>query len=259
MKTGLRCRQTIVVPLVLGAALFPALLWGAQSDHAALIKKGASLVDQGSYQSGIAVLETVLTRDPDNPEVLNRLLKAYDSYSQELMEQGHFSLATNYLKKMEGEISRLAQILKTSPQEVVDRVEKLLDQVKKLEKELQKAKTRGAGEGGGEQEEVREIKGVKVLTFLSGLDDPKLLRDLSDQKMQKLGSGIALLGAASGDKVFLILRVSKDLTKYHAGNLLKEIAPIVGGTGGGRPDMAQGGGSKPKALPEALKKIYSIL
>ena len=55
----------------------------------------------------------------------------------------------NYLKKMEGEISRLAQILKTSPQEVVDRVEKLLDQVKKLEKELQKAKTRGAGEGGG--------------------------------------------------------------------------------------------------------------
>lgn len=165
----------------------------------------------------------------------------------------------NYLKRMEGEISRLATILKTSPAEVVDRVEKLLDQVKRLEKELQKAKTRGAGEGGGEQEDVREVKGVKVLTLLSGVDDPKLLRDLSDQKIQKLGSGIALLGAASGDKVFLILRVSKDLTKYHAGNLLKEIAPIVGGTGGGRADMAQGGGSKPEALQEALRKIYSIL
>jgi len=110
MKTGLRCRQTIVVPLVLGAALFPALLWGAQSDHAALIKKGASLVDQGSYQSGIAVLETVLTRDPDNPEVLNRLLKAYDSYSQELMEQGHFSLATNYLKKMDEVVNRIGHL-----------------------------------------------------------------------------------------------------------------------------------------------------
>jgi alanyl-tRNA synthetase len=166
----------------------------------------------------------------------------------------------NYLKRMEGEISRLAAILKTSPADVVDRVEKLLDQVKRLEKDIQKFKSRGAGEGGEEKEEVREVKGVKVLTLLSGVDDPKLLRDLSDQKIQKLGSGIVLLGSSGDGKVFLILRVSKDLTtKYHAGNLLKEIAPLVGGTGGGRPDMAQGGGSKPEALPEALKKIYSIL
>ncbi|HSA59989.1 MAG TPA: DHHA1 domain-containing protein, partial [bacterium] len=104
------------------------------------------------------------------------------------------------------------------------------------------------------------VNGVKVLTSIVAIDDPKLLRDLSDQKIQKLGSGIAALGAANGDKVTLIIRVSKDLaSKYHAGNILKEIAPIIGGTGGGRPDMAQGGGSKPEALKEALGKIPSLL
>jgi alanyl-tRNA synthetase len=165
----------------------------------------------------------------------------------------------HYLKRLEGEIDRLAAMLKANPHDVVDRVEKLLDHVKRLEKDLQKAKTRGA-EGGGEQEEIKEVKGVKVLTSIVAIDDPKLLRDLSDQKIQKLGSGILALGAANGDKVTLIIRVSKDLTsKYHAGNLLKEIAPIVGGTGGGRPDMAQGGGSKPESLNEALQRILSLI
>ncbi len=163
----------------------------------------------------------------------------------------------SYLRKMEGEISRLAQILKATPSDVVDRVEKLLDQVKRLEKEIQKQKARPEGD---EKEEVREVKGIKVLTSLSSVDDGKALRDLSDQKIQKLGSGIVLLGSAAGDKVNLVVRVSKDLTsRFHAGNLLKEIAPIVGGTGGGRPDMAQGGGTRPEALKEALQRIYSLL
>jgi len=165
----------------------------------------------------------------------------------------------HYLKRMEGEIDRVAALLKSSPHDVVDRVEKLLDQVKKLEKDLQKMKTRG-GDAAGEQEEIKDVNGVKVLTALVTIDDPKLLRDISDQKIQKLGSGILALGAVAGDKVTIIIRVSKDLTsKYHAGNILKEIAPIVGGTGGGRPDMAQGGGNKPEALKEALDKILSIL
>ncbi len=164
-----------------------------------------------------------------------------------------------YLKKMENEVSRLATILKASPAEVVDRVEKLLDQVKRLEKEMQKMKLRSPSDG-GDQEEVREIKGIKVMTVLSSVDDPKVLRDLSDQKIEKLGSGILFLGSASGEKVILLLRVSKDLTsKFHAGNLLKEIAPIVGGTGGGRPDMAQGGGTKPELLKIALAKIYELV
>jgi alanyl-tRNA synthetase len=165
----------------------------------------------------------------------------------------------HYVKKLESEVGRIAQMLKANPNDIVDRVEKLMDQVKKLEKDLQKAKTKGA-DAGGEQEEVKDVNGVKVLTSIVAVDDPKLLRDISDQKIQKLGSGIAALGAVSEGKVTLIVRVSKDLaSKYHAGNILKEISPIVGGTGGGRPDMAQGGGSKPEALKEALQKVVSLI
>ncbi len=165
----------------------------------------------------------------------------------------------HYLKKMESEIDRLASMLKSNPNDVVDRVQHLLDHVKRLEKDLHKAKTKG-GEGAGEQEEIKDVNGVKVLTSIVSIDDPKLLRDVSDQKIQKLGSGVLALGAVSEGKVTLIIRVSKDLaSKYHAGNILKEIAPIVGGTGGGRPDMAQGGGSKPEALKGALEKIYSLI
>ena len=163
----------------------------------------------------------------------------------------------HYLRKIESEISRLSTLLKTSPAELMDRVEKLIDQTRKLEKELQKYKMSSGGE---EQEEMREVKGVKVLTFLTSVDDPKILRDLSDQKIQKVGSGVVLLGAASNDKVTLILRVSKDLAgKIHAGNLMKDLAALVGGTGGGRPDMAQGGGNRPEALKGALQKIYELI
>ncbi len=166
----------------------------------------------------------------------------------------------HYLRKLESEIVRMAGLLKSAPAEVGDRVEKLLEQVKRLEKEIQKYKLGALGDSGGDQEDMREVKGIKVLTLLSCTDDPKVLRDLSDQKIQKLGSGIALLGASAGDKVSLILRVSKDLVqKYHAGHLMKELAPLVGGTGGGRPDMAQGGGTKPELLKETLQKIFSLI
>jgi len=91
------------------------------------------------------------------------------------------------------------------------------------------------------------------------LDDPKALRDLSDQKIQKIGSGIALLGGLAGDKVSLILRVSKDLTARHnAGDLVKQISAAIGGTGGGRPDMAQGGGSSAQ-WSDGVRKLIQLL
>ncbi len=169
------------------------------------------------------------------------------------------SQGVHYLRRLDGDVSKLAGLLKTTPFDIIDRVEKLLDQVKKLEKDVQKYKMGAAGTG-TDQEEVQEIKGVKVLTLLSATDDSKLLRDLSDQKIQKLGSGIALLAAVAGEKVSLILRVSKDLaSKYHAGNIMKELAPIVGGTGGGRPDMAQGGGTQPSSIKGVFQKLFELL
>ncbi len=164
------------------------------------------------------------------------------------------------LRNIENEVLRLAHLLKTTPAELGDRVEKMLEQVRRLEKDLLKARTGSAGQSGDDKEETHEIKDIKVLTLVTALDDPKLLREISDQKIQKLGAGVALLASAHEGKVSMILRVSKELSsKYHAGHLMKELSAIVGGTGGGRPDMAQGGGTRPEAIPEAIAKLRSLL
>ena len=89
------------------------------------------------------------------------------------------------------------------------------------------------------------------------VDSPKTMREVGDKLRDKMGSGVAVLGAAFEGKVGLLAIVSKDLTKkYHAGNLVKEIARVVGGSGGGRPDMAQAGGTMPDKLDEALAMVY---
>jgi len=103
---------------------------------------------------------------------------------------------------------------------------------------------------------VQEIAGVKVLaTQLDGADG-KTLRVTMDKLKDKLGSAIILLSAVEGDKVALVAGVTKDLTdRFKAGDLLKHVAEQVDGRGGGRPDMAQGGGNNPAALPAALESV----
>ncbi|MCE5211370.1 MAG: DHHA1 domain-containing protein, partial [Deltaproteobacteria bacterium] len=88
------------------------------------------------------------------------------------------------------------------------------------------------------------------------ITDAKTLRDFGDKLRDKLGSGVILLGSKAGEKAMLLCMVTKDLAgKYHAGNIIKELAPLVGGSGGGRPDMAQAGGSQ----PENLGKVFPAL
>jgi alanyl-tRNA synthetase len=90
--------------------------------------------------------------------------------------------------------------------------------------------------------------------------DVKTLRDFGDKLRDRLSSGIILLGSRADGKAMLLCLVTKDLTgRYHAGNIIKEIAPIVGGSGGGRPDMAQAGGQKPEHLEEAIGKLPALL
>ncbi|MBI2981626.1 MAG: alanine--tRNA ligase [Deltaproteobacteria bacterium] len=164
--------------------------------------------------------------------------------------------ALKKMREMENQITRIARVLKVSPAQVAERIEKLVDQVKRLEKELEDQKKRGpAGEA---EETIQDLKGVKLLVLKTEID-AKGLRDLSDQKIQKLGSGVALLGGVEGEKVSIILRVSKDLTgRFDAEKLLKEISTSVGGSGGGRPDMAQGGIPKEK-WDEAALKLKSLI
>ncbi len=115
-----------------------------------------------------------------------------------------------------------------------------------------------SGAGGDLTADAREVAGVKVLATLVDGADAKTLRVTMDKVKDKLGSGVILLAAADGDKVALVAGVTKDLTdRVKAGDLMKRVAERVGGKGGGRPDMAQGGGTDAAALPAALEDVYA--
>ncbi len=92
------------------------------------------------------------------------------------------------------------------------------------------------------------------------VDSPAALRDLADRVKEKITSGIIVLGSVAGSKVLLVVVVTKDLTdRFHAGRIVKQVAGLVGGGGGGRPDMAQAGGTKPEMLDQALEEVYAIV
>jgi alanyl-tRNA synthetase len=142
---------------------------------------------------------------------------------------------------------------------VSDKVEQLLARNRELEKELDRLKSKMAASAGSDLvSQAVEIAGIKVLAAnLEGVD-PKSLRDTLDQLKDKLGSGVVLLAASSGEKVNLIAGVTKDLTdRLRAGDLVRIAAEKVGGKGGGRPDMAQAGGNNPAGIPDALALVES--
>ena len=169
--------------------------------------------------------------------------------------------ALKYVRDVEGELKKSAGLLKTNPLDLSERVEKLLKHQRELEKEIEVLRGKLAAKDTSDLiDQVKEIKGVRVLSAVVDVSDAKTMRDLGDKLKDKMRSGILLLGSKAADKAMLLCMVTKDLTdRYHAGNIIKEIAPIVGGSGGGRPDMAQAGGPKPENLKQALDKLAEIL
>lgn len=143
-------------------------------------------------------------------------------------------------------------------------IERLQDELKRTRKEIDDLKlkiaTGSVGKGSGNADETREIAGVKVLgKVVEGLD-ANGTRQLSDTLLDRLGSGVVVLGRADEGKAGVIVRVSDDLTgKIKAGNVIKEIAPVIGGRGGGKPDMAEGGGNMPEKLDEAVETAYKVI
>jgi alanyl-tRNA synthetase len=163
--------------------------------------------------------------------------------------------ALEYLRKLEDELLKTGDRLKAAPFEVATRVDKLLESQKSLDREIEKLKQRIASGGGGRDlmAEVVTIKGIKVLAAQVEVDDDRVLRDTGDQLRDKLGSGVIVLAGTGGAEVKLIAMVTKDLVdKVQAGKLLGEIAAVLGGRAGGRPDMAQGGGKDSAQVPAAL-------
>lgn len=160
-------------------------------------------------------------------------------------------------EQAESELGQLASLLKTGRDKLGDKIQQLLAQQKQLEKEVSALKGKLASStGDGLLNQLEDIAGVKVLaTTLDGAD-AKTLRDTLDQLKNKLGSGVILLAADDGGKVALAAGVTKDLTsRFKAGEIMKLAAEAVGGKGGGRPDMAQGGGVDVAAIPAALQAV----
>lgn len=168
----------------------------------------------------------------------------------------------DYLRAKEEQLDLVAKTIKAAPHEVVPRVETMAREIRELEKEAETLRARLARyEVQSILDKSREIAGYHVLAARASAPDMDSLRGMLDLLRDKMGSGVIVLGATVGEKVHLVAGVSKDLVSkgLHAGNIIKEIAPLVGGGGGGRPDMAQAGGKNPAGLDQALEKVYALV
>ncbi|TNH43468.1 alanine--tRNA ligase [Photorhabdus luminescens] len=154
-------------------------------------------------------------------------------------------------------IQDIAQLVKSDIHSLSEKVRMTLDKTKALEKELQQLKDQQAAqESSSLASKAKEVKGVKLLVSQLSNTEPKMLRTMVDDLKNQLDSAIIVLSTISDDKVSLIVGVTKDLTaKIKAGELISSVAQQIGGKGGGRPDMAQAGGSDVKALPSALDSV----
>ncbi|MFH1673260.1 MAG: alanine--tRNA ligase [Pseudomonadota bacterium] len=169
--------------------------------------------------------------------------------------------ALGYVLETATTLTNLARMLKARPEDLKDRIDKLIAQQKSLEKEIEAIKARELSQELDRfAEALKTVNGIPVLAKVVAAETPSALRDLADRAKDRIKSGVIVLGSAVNSKALLVAVVTKDhLNRYHAGNIIKKIAPIVGGSGGGRPDMAQAGGSKPEQLSDALNKVYQLI
>jgi alanyl-tRNA synthetase len=174
--------------------------------------------------------------------------------------------ALAYVRHLEGTLRSAARAVKSSTADVGDKIEKLVERDRQLDKEvadLRRKLAMGGSAGGGLDEMIshaRAISGGRALAVKVDVSDPATLRELAEKVRDKLGDAVVLLGAVNGSRASLVLTVSKSLTmKYKAGDLIKPVAAILGGSGGGRPDMAQAGGTEIGRIDEAMSRLYGLV
>ena len=169
--------------------------------------------------------------------------------------------AWNFMRGIEDRLHEASRILRVPESDVIPRIGKLVEENESIRRELESVKSRMLSERTGDiMESVKKVNGLNVLSVEIPDADPDQLRKVWDDVRQKLSSGIAVLGTRDDGKAYLLVGVTSDLhKKYHSGNIVKELAPVIGGKGGGRPDMAQAGGNNPEKLHEALEKVFEIL
>ncbi|MFZ5469785.1 MAG: alanine--tRNA ligase [Myxococcota bacterium] len=168
-----------------------------------------------------------------------------------------------YVRELEHELRQASEVLKTSPKELVRRLEATQKRIKELEKRVEDATLRAqAAKSGAVAEKVREVNGMKVLTSQVEDADAKLLRGLADKYRDQLKSGVVGLGGKTPDgKALILVAATKDVVArgFKAGDLVRELAKEMGGSGGGKADMAQAGGPDPSRISAALDRLYELV
>ncbi len=169
--------------------------------------------------------------------------------------------ALAHLRAQERALRQTASLLKSKTDEVPARVEKLLDERRDAQKEMERLRAARRGASSGDlASQAREVAGIRVLATRADGAEPKELRSLVDDLRNSLGSGVVLLATEKDGKVSLALGVTKDLVGRHkAGDLIREVAALVGGKGGGRPDFAQAGGSDVSGIDAAFEKLFALV
>jgi len=160
-------------------------------------------------------------------------------------------------------ISELSHTLNTRPEELAAKLASQQDEIKRLTRELQQARMKaamGGGSAGAAQDQAIDVGGVKLVAQqVSGLDKDGL-RALADQHRSRIKSGVVVLASAEDSKVAIVVAVTPDIAKkVRAGDVVKQIAPIVGGGGGGRPDFAEAGGKDPSKIGEMLTAARGVV
>ena len=167
-----------------------------------------------------------------------------------------------YYHGLEDEMNKAAAVVKAEPHELADKCEHLLEEIKRLKSENESLKSKAAQNAAGDAaDNVKEIKGVKFLSASVKDVDMNGLRELGDSFKAKIGEGVVVLASENDGKANLVAMATDDAVSKgaHAGNLIKGIAGLIGGGGGGRPNSSQAGGKNPAGIPDALKKAEEIL
>jgi len=169
--------------------------------------------------------------------------------------------ALDFVRQMEDEQKGIALLLKAEAGNSRDRIEKMLGRQRELQREIDSLQSRlNVAASGDLLSQATTVQGVKLLAVQVQVEDIKALRDLSDTLKDRIGEGVIALGAAIGGKANLLVAVTKNLSNsIKAGDIIKQIAPLVGGSGGGKPELAQAGGSQPEKLDEALAAVAAFL
>jgi alanyl-tRNA synthetase len=169
--------------------------------------------------------------------------------------------ALDFVRQMEDEQKGIALLLKAEAGSSRDRIEKMLGRQRELQREIDSLQSRlNVAASGDLLSQATTVQGVKLLAVQVQVEDIKALRDLSDTLKDRIGEGVIALGAAIGGKANLLVAVTKNLSNsIKAGDIIKQIAPLVGGSGGGKPELAQAGGSQPEKLDEALAAVATFL